>query len=179
MDPRTTLERFDVYLDGLGLEFDAVVIGGAALALLGVVTRTTKDCDILHPALSPEVRAAAAAFARVSRASGEPLDDDWLNNGPSSLAALLPVGWEDRTEPAFHGRAVRLRSLGRLDLLRSKLFALCDRAIDLGDCVALAPTEMELDTIAPWLRAQDANPEWPDHVDAIVDDLRRRHGRGV
>jgi hypothetical protein len=54
-------------------------------------------------------------------------------------------------QTVFSGAAITLRCLGREDLLRSKLSALCDRGIDLGDCVALAPTAGELRTIAPWL----------------------------
>lgn len=179
MDPRKTLERFDRFLTDLGLELDAVVVGGAALALLGVVSRTTRDCDILHPALAPQIRRAAAQFALASRAIGEALDDDWLNDGPVTLGPLLPEGWQARTEPVFVGRAIRLRSLGRLDLLRSKVFALCDRGIDLGDCLALAPTAHELADILPWLVDQDANPDWPTHARTVVADLSQRLGHGL
>ena len=66
-----------------------------------------------------------------------------------------------------------------MDLLRSKLFALCDRALDLPDCVALAPTPGELDAILPWLEERDGNPEWPTHVRAVLDDFARRLGHGV
>lgn len=55
MKPRETLDAFDRYLDGRDLGLDAVVIGGTALNLLGVVSRPTKDCDILSPPLSEEV----------------------------------------------------------------------------------------------------------------------------
>lgn len=50
VSPRETLEAFDRYLTGRGLRLDAIVIGGAALNLLGVVSRATKDCDIIDPA---------------------------------------------------------------------------------------------------------------------------------
>jgi hypothetical protein len=66
-----------------------------------------------------------------------------------------------------------------LDLLRSKLFGLCDRAADLGDCVALAPTPDELSLILPWLQEQDGNPEWPAHVIEVLDDLRGRLDHGL
>ncbi len=49
MNTRETLNRFDQYLSIRGLRFEAVAIGGAALNLLGVVSRQTKDCDILFP----------------------------------------------------------------------------------------------------------------------------------
>jgi hypothetical protein len=112
MTPRETLEAFDRYLTDRGLRLDAVVIGGAALNLLGVISRATKDCDIL-------------------------------------------------------------------DLLRSKLFALCDRGFDLGDCLALAPTADELGAILPWVEQQDGNPDWPAHVRATLAALGRKLGHGV
>lgn len=49
VQPRQTIEAFDRYLVGLGLRFEAEVIGGAALNLLGVVDRLTRDCDVLEP----------------------------------------------------------------------------------------------------------------------------------
>jgi hypothetical protein len=51
MRPRQTLTAFDAYLAQRGLRLEAVVIGGTALNLLGIVVRPTDDCDILHPPL--------------------------------------------------------------------------------------------------------------------------------
>jgi hypothetical protein len=170
---------FDQFLEDRGLSFEAVVIGGAALGLLGIISRQTRDCDILRPPLPPEIRDAARAFARTLREQGEALDDDWLNNGPASLADSLPEGWSTRLQIAYQGRSIILRCLGRTELLMSKLFALCDRGIDLRDCVALAPTAEELRGICPWLERQDGNQEWPAHVRATLDDLGRRLNHGV
>jgi len=75
--------------------------------------------------------------------------------------------------------ALVLTTLGRGDLIKTKLFALCDRGIDLLDCVALAPTVAELDEAVLWLAEQDANPGWPAHVGATIADLSRRLGHGV
>lgn len=179
MKPRDTLTAFDGFLSARGLELDAVVVGGAALGLLGIITRETRDCDILHPALPDHVRRAAAAFASDIRDAGEHLADDWLNNGPSSLVELLPPGWLNRLSIAFAGRAVTLRTLGRTDLLLTKVFALCDRGIDLADCVALAPTAEELAAVVPWLERQDAAHGWPEHVRAVVSDLQGRVSHGI
>jgi hypothetical protein len=133
---------------------DAVVIGGAALNLLGVVSRPTKDCDILYPEIPKELTEAARAFAAEMRRTGQFLQDDWLNNGPASLAAQLPSGWKNRLRAVFTGAAICLQCLGREDLLRAKLFALCDRGIDLGDCLALTPTAEELAAVVLWLEQQ-------------------------
>jgi Nucleotidyltransferase of unknown function (DUF6036) len=179
MNPREILEAFDGYLAGRRLYLEAVVIGGAALNLLGVISRATKDCDILDPPLPSLILDAARGFAAEIRRGGGALQDDWLNNGPASLASVLPHGWRDRLQPAFAGSAIVLRCLGRDDLLRSKLFALCDRGIDLADCIALLPTAAELCGISPWLEQQDGNPDWPAHVQATLADLSARLDHGV
>jgi hypothetical protein len=178
MDPRATLVAFDRYLADRGFALEAVVVGGAALNLLGVITRQTRDCDILHPALPPEVVEASRSFAAEVTAAGGKLKEDWLNNGPSALAPLLPAGWELRLQEVFLGRVLVLRSLHRADLLKSKLFALCDRALDLPDCLALAPTPTELADAVVWLEPQDLNPLWPAHVRTTLGDLARRLGHG-
>jgi hypothetical protein len=177
--PRPIIEAFDRYLASLELRFEAVVIGGSALALLGLISRPTRDFDILAPPLPPEIAAAARAFAQQQRSLGIELFDDWLNNGPLQVGPLLPSGWQQRVQPAFAGRAMLLTTLGRTDFLKTKLFALCDRGTDLADCVAMTPTAAELADALPWLSVQDTNPGWPAHVAATLDDLQRRLGHAV
>jgi len=179
MLPRPTIEAFDRHLAGHGLRLEAVVIGGSALALLDVITRETRDFDILVPVLTLELESAARSFAAQQRRQGEPLRDDWLNNGPTQLGDVLPAGWRDRLQLVFVGTAIRLDTLGRADLMKTKLFALCDRGTDLGDCLALAPTVDELNEASPWVALQDGHPDWPAHVLATFTDLRRRLGHGV
>jgi hypothetical protein len=179
MEPRQILTAFDAHLSRQGLRLEAVVVGGTALNLLGIISRATDDCDILHPALSPAITAASRVFAAGARAKGEVLSDDWLNNGPASLAEQLPADWLEHLQMVFSGSAITLRCPGRADLLRSKLFALCDRGLDLGDCLALAPTADELRDLLPWVERQDANPGWPAHVRATFEDLARRLGHGI
>src|SRR5436853_3562304 len=93
------LTAFDRFLVQRALQLEAVVIGGAALNLLGFITRPTKDCDILHPALPKEIVDSARAFAAEVRRTGGALADDWLNNDPSSLAQHLDPGWPERLVP--------------------------------------------------------------------------------
>ncbi len=47
VDVLETITGFDAFLLERGMALEAVVIGGAALNLLGVVSRRTKDCDVL------------------------------------------------------------------------------------------------------------------------------------
>lgn len=179
MKPKETIAQFDRFLAERGLGLDAVVIGGVAMVLLDVASRQTRDCDVLDPRIPPEVADAARDFAVAVRARGEALGDDWFNNGPASLADLLPGGWRKRVQTLFEGAALTLRGLGRADLLKSKLFALCDRGLDLSDCIALAPTPEELEEVLRWLIRQDLHPGWPDHVRDTLADLRKRFRHAV
>lgn len=179
MLPRPTIEAFDTWLASRSLHLEAIVVGGSALVLLGVTDRQTRDVDVLYPQLSEEIAQAAQEFAAELRGADVELADDWLNNGPMQLGALLPNGWRQRIQMAFSGSALILNTLGRRDLLKTKLFALCDRGTDLADCLALAPTTAELADAEPWLSRQDAHVHWPDHVRASLEDLGRRLGHGL
>jgi hypothetical protein len=179
MDVRKTIEKFDTYLVNQDLSFEAVIVGGAALVLLNVIERATRDCDVLSPQLSDVIATAAKAFAKETQNTSSPLDSDWLNNGPASLTKILPSHWEKRLEVVFTGKALILNSLGRSDILLSKLFALCDRGTDLGDCLALKPTKAELNDSLEWLKYQDANPLWPEHVSDTINNLAERLGYDI
>jgi hypothetical protein len=98
-ETQAILLSFDQYLTERRLQFDAVVIGGAALNLLGVVSRLTKDCDILHPEIPKEIAEASRAFAIELRVQGGTLQDNWLNNGPASLAGQLLPRWRIASRP--------------------------------------------------------------------------------
>lgn len=179
MKPTELIPRFDTFLAERGLALEAIATGGAALALLGIINRETRDCDLIEPELSSALHEAARAFAAELRDQGEILRDDWLNNGPASLGPLLPEGWKNRLQSIHHGQVLRLWSLGRPELLLAKLWALCDRGLDLGDCIALAPTAEELTQAEAWIVTQDLNPDWPTHVRATLADLAQRLGHGL
>ena len=179
MLPRPTIEAFDRHLLEVGLHFEGVVIGGSALGLMGIIQRPTRHFDILVPELPAAIASASRDFARAQRDAGVDLLDDWLNNGPMQLGDVLPAGWRERVQRIFEGRALVLTTLGRSDLLKTKLFALCDRGTDLPDSIALAPTAEELAECMPWLEVQDGNELWPAHVRATAADLARRLGHGV
>jgi hypothetical protein len=176
MKPADILQKFDSYLSDRSLTFEATVIGGAALAVLGVITRETQDCDVLSPKIPADILKAAKDFSREIAAQGGDLKEDWLNNGPEALMNALPKKWQARTQDLYSGQALHLQTLGRPDLLRSKFFAYCDRQQDLPDCVALKPTKEEIQETLDWLRGQDAHPGWPDHVNKSMAALAKRLG---
>jgi len=157
MQPALIIPAFDTYLAARGLRFEAVVIGGAALVLLGVVQRTTDDCDVLDPVIPEVVLVAARAFAREQGIAA-----DWLNSKAHDFVGVpgcLPDGWRGRLRMAYEGKALSLQTLGRLDLLCTKLVALVDRGTDYQDCVALAPTADELRAAWPFVADYEGNPE--------------------
>lgn len=179
MKPSEIIPRFDAFLAERGLALEAIAAGGAALALLGIICRETRDFDLIEPKLSSAMLEASYAFAAEVRKQGGILREDWLNNGPASLGPLLPEGWKNRLQLIYLGKAIRLWSLGRPELLLAKLWALCDRGLDLGDCLALAPSAEELRHGEAWIATQDLNPDWPAHVKATLKDLARRLGHGI
>lgn len=105
-----------------------VVVGGAALSLLGVVARATRDVDILAfarargrdawtlvPPPVPLPESLAAAIRTVGRDSG--LADNWLNTGPAlQWKQGLPPGLATRIEWRQYA-ALRVGLLGRKDLI--------------------------------------------------------------
>ena len=179
MNPKTTLQSFDGFFAARGLAWEATILGGAALFLLDVVERATHDVDVMDPAIPEAIGGAALAFAEECRRAGLPMRENWLNADAMPVGALLPLGWQSRLQPAFEGKALRLESIGRADLLRTKLFAACDRGTDISDCVALRPGPEALAEAASWVALQDAHPGWPNHVAATVSDLARRLGHGL
>ena len=78
MDPKTVIAEFDQFLAIRSLHFEAVIIGGAALALLGIISRQTRDCDILDPIVPDNILNAAKEFATSSRHSGQFLQEQFV-----------------------------------------------------------------------------------------------------
>jgi hypothetical protein len=174
MNVQAVLIQFDHYLSQKRANFEAVVIGGAALSIMGVITRDTADVDCLDPKIPDEILRHAAEFSK--RFPALRLTEQWINNGPDTLARDLPLGWRDDLVPIFSGSALRLLTLSRLNLLRTKLFALCDRDQDLQDCISLRPTAEEIDLCLGWVLDRDANSEWPENVHRHFILLKKRLG---
>jgi hypothetical protein len=170
--PQDIVPAFDRHLGRKKLTFSAVAIGGAALSILGVITRHTRDLDLLEAEIPEAIRKAAVEFAKLNH-----LADDWLNVGPAKLSKHLPHGWRKQTQLLFEGTNLKLATLARLDLIRIKLWAMCDRMRDIDDLVALAPSEEELAMATEWVTPLDAHTNWPEHVATNVAALRRRLGR--
>ncbi len=81
-----------------------------------------------------------------------------------------------RLSTVYQGKGITLFTLGRSDLLKSKLFAYCDRGTDLADCIALKPTKDELKDSIDWVSQRDGNVGWPKHVQKSFEQLAKKLG---
>lgn len=167
--------KFDHYLKSKGLKFEAIIIGGAALNILDISDRKTKDVDCLDPHIPIEIKKASSDFAIKYKEFG--LDVDWLNNGPETLKTDLPKGWRLRLQVLYAGDAIHFECLGRADLIKSKLFAYCDRiSPDFEDLKKIKPTKTELDDAIDWVVDRDEHTNWKKHVELSFNVLRKALG---
>lgn len=185
-DFEEAFRRLGQYLNAEGVgDLRLVIVGGAALNLLGLLSRTTTDADViaveeggelvapddLPPALLEGVAVVAASLR---------LPTDWLNTGPSlQMRFGLPPGFRERlTWLEFKPLHVGLAS--RHDLVALKLFAAADhwpaRGVHYSDLVALSPALDEIQSAAQWAKTQDASADFPRLVDAVVAGVREDAG---
>jgi hypothetical protein len=117
---------------------EIVLAGGSALILGGYIDRGTSDGDVIHadPRLA-ELRSHIAAVA-----DELDLPPGWLNDGVKAWAGVLPPDFRSRLKDVGTFGNLRVRRLGRLDLLVMKFSSL--RAVDLDDLDELGPTAEEV-----------------------------------
>lgn len=140
-----------------------VVCGGTALLAAGVISRSTKDVDVLarRGEVDGEIGAAwplpdalKEAVAEVAVELGLP--SDWLNASTSMLIGPLDElpseVWSDLLEEAY-GTRLRISHVGRAGQILLKLNAALDRREprDLDDLKTLAPTVAECDRAQRWV----------------------------
>jgi len=168
MNIQDTLKMLDQELkETTGREL--FVCGGAAMQAMGAWERVTYDIDTIMPKIDEELLAAAR---RVAVKLG--LSQDWLNNGPDSLLQELERGWRDRVVEMYHGENLSVYSLGKMDLLKTKLWATCDRMEDIEDILFLSPTKEELLEAKQWVLQRDASDFWPEIIEEAMREIERR-----
>jgi hypothetical protein len=155
-----------------GASIELVVIGGSALLAIGLISRPTRDVDIvallqagqLHdPRPLPEP--VIAARDRVARDFGLPTG--WLNVGPASLLDFgLPDGFVERLEIRSYGPALRVHFASRFDQIHFKLYAMADgtagkHEADLRD---LNPSRDELIAAARWTQTHDPSEPFREEL---------------
>jgi hypothetical protein len=155
-------------LRSVGERQEIVVIGGSALAALGLVRRATRDVDLVAIAENGELHSAnplpdalRAARDRVARDFG--LDGNWLNGGPTDLLKWgLPDGFMGRIVTRRYSESLTVHFAGRLDQIHFKLFAMVDQGGGRheADLRALHPNSGELIAAARWSMTQDPSPAY-------------------
>ena len=106
---KETLQQFDKFLFKRGLRFEAVVIGGAALDLLGVISRPTKDSNPLSCNPSRNRRRVSCfryGYSRAGRRTPAGLVEQRAGFALSSPSAELGTA-----HPAFILRQVHATSM--------------------------------------------------------------------
>jgi hypothetical protein len=172
-------------LEGRGLTYELIVIGGGALLLHDLLRRPTLDLDVVarvegeqwvtsKPLPEPLVEAVRDVADALGLAR-EPRDEkDWLNGGPAFICKLgLPEGFAERaTKLQFSTLTIRVAS--RQDLITLKLWAATDstrgprRAVDVRDLQQLKPTPAELRASARWCALKDGRDDFLSHELAPV-----------
>jgi len=166
IDIESALETLGELLESRNHSFELVAIGGGALGLLGLVSRPTKDVDVLaivsdgrYETATPFPVELATAVKDVATALDIPAD--WMNPGPTDLLQFgLPDGFEARVQTREYGGLV-LHLAGRFDQICFKFYAAVDQAPDdrhLRDLRLLQPTRDELMQAAAWSRTHDPSP---------------------
>lgn len=170
------LNRLNAKMLYAGLDpVELVSCGGASLNLIGLVSRSTSDVDIICAAqveTSGVVRLLvqttlpaklAELVAEVGRELG--LKEEWLNFGPAPLMDFgLPQGLEKRLTRKSFGPCLALHLISRLDQIHLKLYAAMDPRTrietHLGDLLDLEPTEAEVQAVVAWLLRRKTSAEF-------------------
>lgn len=161
-----------------------VLIGGSALLALGLVSRTTRDADIMAGVdaqlglvdprpMSDALRSAARRVARELD-----LDEHWLNTGPADqLRAGLPEGFLQRLTARSYGPCLTVHLPDRFDLIHLKLFAAVDQGPGrhVTDLATLQPTDDEMLAAARWVLTQDAGEVFPAILRSALIRMNHEH----
>jgi hypothetical protein len=170
------LKALDAYLGRLGLgNLELVVCGGSALNALGLISRVTKDIDVLallRPGKEGEPELTTAVFDETlteairAVARDFSLPDRWINNGPTSqLETGLPEGFIGRLVSRKYGERLSVHFASRLDLIHLKLYAAADSGgTHLEDLEKLEPSEEEMEAAARWCLTQDTSDVFRDEL---------------
>ena len=180
----TALNLLGELLQARGESFNIIIVGGAAVNLLGFVSRATTDVDILafaHPdsqgklQLSPPDDPLPGVLVEAARvvATDLSLDPNWLNTGPASQwQSGIPPGLEKRISWRSHG-GLSVGIVGRRDLIFLKLYAAVDdtgpTSVHFQDLIALRPTKDELAAAAVWVQQQDPTPIVAQIMQQVID----------
>lgn len=160
-------------------QYALLAIGGGALQLVGLITRPTRDVDVValveHRQLIPldglpaPLQRAVEDTAAVLR-----MPKTWFNAGPRSLMDFgLPDGVLERASKRRWG-GLTLYLADRRDPVFFKLYAAVDqgpRSKHFEDLRRLEPTAEELRAAAAWARTHDPSEGFRLELRGALRDL--------
>lgn len=163
------------------LHFEVVAIGGGGLLLLGMITRPTKDVDVV--ALIDKGNFISAKHlpkplleAIIEVGVALRMGSNWMNTGPSDLFTMgLPEGFADRMSTRHYG-SLTLHLAGRFDQICFKLYATVDQGPSskhFGDLKSLKPTTTELKKAASWCKTHDVSDAFAANLSETLTALER------
>ena len=162
-----------------GLRYELLAIGGGALQLLGLITRPTRDIDVIGLVNDAQLIPIAALPGPLERAVQDTaavfrLPTNWFNAGPRSLVDLgLPGGVLERAHRRQWAGLV-LHIADRRDQVFFKLYAAVDqgpRSKHFEDLRRLEPTVDELRAAAAWVRTHDPSEGFREELRRALRDL--------
>ncbi|MCK5505187.1 MAG: nucleotidyl transferase AbiEii/AbiGii toxin family protein [Thermodesulfovibrionia bacterium] len=185
-------KEIEKILSALGEQLDAVnaivpemvVCGGSALNVLSLVSRTTKDVDIVAfteidaegkvclkraDPFPPELVEASEKVGKDFN-----LPETWLNPGPTSAVdSGLPEGLMDRVETIQFGKTLTIHFLSRHDQICFKLYAAADQGAGkhYNDLLSLNPTSQELEEAARWSMTHDVSDSYKRIIKELLNHM--------
>lgn len=167
------LNEYDAFLSEKEQTFQALTLGNTALNLMGIIGPSSRPghLDLCSPDIPVDVQESTDQFVAHMNRKIKHISGQWLLNHYKDWHKDLPRGWENRKTIIFHGKALRLMGLDRSDLIKFFLYAFCDRLEFRNELIYLHPTQEEIHLALPWVQAKDSHPDWPNHVQLMVDDL--------
>lgn len=145
------------------IEWNLIVCGGAALAELNLLQRTTKDIDVIGKFSEKDIEYANfdTQFKEQVSIIADLLNlpSNWINTGPESfLQTGLPPGLLDRLTKKSYGKNLTIGFISRIDQIFLKLYASVDRGgYHVDDLIKLEPSETELLKASRWVCNQDTS----------------------
>jgi hypothetical protein len=161
-----------------------IVCGGTALIALDLVSRTTKDMDVVglldadHHLLEATQLPRHVSEAAIQIAVELHLPKDWLNSGPKSIINPhlpnngLPEGFINRLQRRSYGERLEVHYISRLDQIHFKLYAAVDRggpSYHLDDLESLNPSGSELLAASRWAMLQDPTPAFAQTLKTMLE----------
>jgi len=191
-----TKDRISELLEAVGEQLavrsasvSLLLVGGAALNLRGLISRTTLDVDVValvdttegersFRSPDPLPPALEEAIGIVSRDFG--LSSDWMNTVVAAIWEQgVPESLPDDIQWQSFG-SLEIGLVGRQTLISLKLYATIDQGKQskhFKDLIQLHPTDDELQVAASWVSEQDTSPEFNQFISEAVEHVKANSRR--